>query len=325
MQELQKFTIKSEDATQRVDLFLSKKIVGYSRSACKRVIEAKGLMVNGVVQTQAQYKVRAGDTIVFDQSVISNDTLQLKPQNIELDIVYEDEHLLVVNKPSGMVVHPAAGNSQDTLMNAVMYRYSELQTVGDSIRSGLIHRLDKDTSGLVMISKTTEALWFYSKAFAERNIQKTYLMVVAGDATKIIGKKRKIVNYLGRNPQNRKKITVLADKKGKLAETDFFNLGVFQLDGKTCSLVKAIPKTGRTHQLRVQLSSLGLPILGDNIYGRGNKFARLMLHAWRLSFKLLDGKDIELQAKLPDIFTVANAKEIKTEADQLQKSNRSSK
>jgi 23S rRNA pseudouridine1911/1915/1917 synthase len=250
--------------------------------------------------------VRENDQIRIDYLV--NEQLQPKitPQDISLNIVYEDKDLLVVNKPSGMVIHPAQGNEKNTLMNAVVYRYQQLEKVGDNIRSGLIHRIDKDTSGIVLIGKTNKGLWYYSKLFANREITKSYLAIIAGNIKEQIPNDGLIIsNYLGRNPKNRKKYCVVSLKEGgRHAETHIDFLRNIYIDNKLCSVVVAKPKTGRTHQIRVHLSNIGFPIMGDVVYGKNNHFSRLLLHAWKIELILLDGTKKVFTAEIPKEFNI---------------------
>jgi 23S rRNA pseudouridine1911/1915/1917 synthase len=229
------------------------------------------------------------------------------PEDIPLDVIYEDEDLLVINKPTGLTVHPATGNWTGTLMNAVHFHFNKTRSVGDKYRSGLIHRLDKDTSGVVLIGKTNLGLWHYSKLFADRKVNKTYLAVCTGNIGRVMTNGRIIVtNYLGRNPGNRKKIAVMNEQKGRLAVTEIKLLKVTEIDNQLYSLVEVKPKTGRTHQIRVHLTSLGFPVLGDKIYGKAN-YSRLMLHAWKLKLLSPQGKELQLEAKLPEEFRIFNA------------------
>jgi 23S rRNA pseudouridine1911/1915/1917 synthase len=204
-----------------------------------------------------------------------------------------------------MVIHPATGNETHTLMNAVTYYLKDVVEEGEESRSGLIHRIDKDTSGLVLIGKTNEALWYYSRLFAERKVTKIYIAISAGNFKDILHDDVYLVkNFLGRNPGNRKKYSKVSPSKGKIAETNFKLIAQGKLDNEEFSIIEAYPKTGRTHQIRVHLSSLGLPIWGDVIYGKKNHYSRLLLHAWKLSIQLLNGKEVVFEAPIPEEFKV---------------------
>ncbi|KXK26606.1 MAG: Ribosomal large subunit pseudouridine synthase D [candidate division WS6 bacterium OLB20] len=299
-------TISGDQAGKRLDLVVSLLDNNVSRSAVKRAIDAGELQVNGVIEYRPHYKVQEGDQISFTVPEHKG-TDRIVPQDIPLDIVYEDEDLLVINKPSGMVVHPATGNWEGTLMNAILFHYRDLADVGSRVRSGLIHRLDKDTSGLVMIGKTNKGLWYYSKLFAERNVSKTYIFVTAADARARIGRQTERSSFIGRNPVNRKKMAEVSAAKGRKAETVFRVRGSYHLDGQKVWAVEASPHTGRTHQIRVHASALGIPVLGDPVYGKAGSYKRLMLHAWRLSLTLLDGTDTRFTAPLPEEFKTEDA------------------
>ncbi len=299
----EKVIVTKESEGQRLDLFLNFHTQNYTRSVVKKQINQGTVKVNGEVEFRANYKVREGDEIEFEFEIEDGAVKEITPENIDLDIVYENEDLIVVNKPVGMVVHPATSNWSGTLLNALYYRYKELKDTGSNTRSGLIHRLDKDTSGLILVSKTNEGLWYYSRLFSERKIEKTYLTVVRGNfVQKVGGAEIEIDNYLGRNSNNRKKFSKVPPSKGKRAITRIEFMQLLYLNGKEYSLLRVSPKTGRTHQIRVHLSSIGLPILGDKVYGKGNQYERLMLHAWKLKLTLRSGEEKEFEATPDGLF-----------------------
>ncbi|HEC63867.1 MAG TPA: RluA family pseudouridine synthase [bacterium] len=291
------FVARTKDKGKRLDLFLAFYNNDWSRTFIKKQIEANRVTVNGDVEFKANYKVVPKDNVAIEPKLESS-LDKIEPEDIDLDIVFEDDGLIIVNKPSGMTVHPATGNWQGTLMNALVGYFKGLENIGDKVRSGLIHRLDKNTSGLVMIAKTNEALWYYSKLFSDREVKKNYYAIVKGDASSLFGSKKKVTvrNYLGRNPKARKKFTEV-EKGGKLAHTDFELTNIFG-EGQRFTLIKASPKTGRTHQIRVHLASLGFPIVGDEWYG-GEKGSRLMLHASSLKFVSLDKKTRKIDIGIP--------------------------
>jgi len=217
----------------------------------------------------------------------------LAPEAMDLDILYEDEAFLAINKPRGLVVHPAPGHPSNTLVNGLLHRYKALQGL-DPLRPGIIHRLDKDTSGVLLIAKTTPMLEKLSLAFKERKIHKEYLAICLGNP----GIKR-VQNHLGRDPHHRQKMAITATGKESLSlvETLLYKQGY--------SLVKIILHTGRTHQIRVHMQSLGCPVLGDPLYGQARANQSLgihkqLLHAHLLRFTHpLYGKEVEIQAKPP--------------------------
>jgi len=298
--------VKKQDESQRLDLYVVLQNNSISRTHLKKLINEGKVMVNGLVEFRPHLKVRENDEIIVEILIEDQPKQNIIPQDIKLNIIYEDKDLLVVNKPSGMVIHPAQGNMKNTLMNAVVYKYQQMEGVGDKVRSGLIHRIDRETSGIVLIGKTNKGLWFYSKLFANREIEKTYLAIVAGNIeTKIPNGGLKISNYLGRNPKDRKKYTSLPlAMGGRNAETNIEFVKNINLDGKNCSVVIAKPKTGRTHQIRVHLSNWGYPIMGDTIYGKNNNYQRLLLHAWKISLTLLDGTKKTFIAEIPKEFNL---------------------
>ncbi|MBN1915568.1 RluA family pseudouridine synthase [Candidatus Dojkabacteria bacterium] len=280
-----KFKVEKSVEGKRLDLYLTFYNNDWSRSFVKKQIEGNCVMINNTVEFKANYRVKKGDTIEITPKIFDHQ-VEVEPEDIGLDIVYEDDNLVIVNKPAGMTVHPATGNWQGTLLNALLGHYASLKDVGISFRSGLIHRLDKETSGLIMVAKTNEALWYYSKLFSEQKVEKKYYAIVTGDISSLFAGRNELVvrNFLGRNPKARKKFAVV-ERGGKLAETVFRSLRIFGEDRKY-SLVEASPKTGRTHQIRVHLSSLGFPIAGDVVYG-GERAPRLMLHSSSLTLPFL--------------------------------------
>ena len=303
---MKSFTVSQDENKQRLDLFLAFKLPEYSRSQIRRQLNNGVVKIGDEIVYKPNYRVKTGEIIAIDTQAFAEEQPEILPENIPLDIIYEDKDLVVINKPAGMVVHPATANWQGTLMNALLYKYQGMRKVGDTkLRFGLIHRLDKDTSGLILIGKTNFGLWHYSKLFAERKLEKIYLAVVAGDMSKVMQNKAYVVrDYLGRNPKNRQKISIVApEKSGKIAETKFIFVKNLKINGRLCSLVKALPKTGRTHQIRVHLSNLGYPIMGDKVYGRGNTYDRLLLHAWRIKLPLPSAKRVTFEAPVPHDFS----------------------
>jgi 23S rRNA pseudouridine1911/1915/1917 synthase len=294
------FIVENYDDKLRLDIFLADHNDDLSRSFIKKKIESDKVKVNGKVEYKANYSVKEGDETELEFSRQDHADKLPEPKEIPLDIIYEDSSLVVINKPSGMVVHPSTGHWDDTLVNALLYKYREIRKVGDIKRAGLIHRLDKDTSGLILVAKTNQALRFYSKQFARREVKKVYLMVTKGRLSDEIRRKGKIEieTHIGRNPSNRQKFTNV-DEGGKYAFTRFTYLGR-KGDYK---LLSAEIETGRTHQIRVHASSIGLPVLGDDIYGRNNKYKRLMLHAFEVGITLFASNDYrEFKSSIPDEF-----------------------
>jgi 23S rRNA pseudouridine1911/1915/1917 synthase len=298
--------VNKADESQRLDLYVVLQNNSLSRTQLKKLINEGKVLINGQVEFRPHYKVRENDEIRIEVTINENLQPNIIPQDIDLNIIYEDNDLLVVNKPAGMVIHPAQGNYKGTLMNAVVFKYQQMENVGDKIRSGLIHRIDRDTSGIVLIGKTNKGLWYYSKLFANREITKSYLAIVAGNIeSKIPFEGLKISNYLGRNPKSRKKFAIVPlGEGGRSAETHITFLKKIKLGENICSAVIAKPKTGRTHQIRVHLSNLGYPIMGDVVYGKNNHYSRLLLHAWKIELVLLDGTKKQFVAEIPKEFNI---------------------
>ena len=275
----------------RVDGFLAEYIGGISRSSLKNRISS--LKVNGA-DAKLSRKVAGGDRIEWALENIP--PVKIEAENVELDIIYEDENVFVINKPQGMVVHPAAGNYSGTMAQGLMYRLQngESDFSEDDERPGIVHRLDKDTSGIIIAAKNTAALEALSLQFRERTASKTYLAVINGRLPK---RKGRIETLIGRDPQNRKRMTWKTEN-GKPAVTEYRVLR--EWDDK--SFVALYLKTGRTHQLRVHMLSMGAPIVGDPVYSRKPGGESLMLHAYRLAVELPGSGRAEFRAPLPQRF-----------------------
>ena len=261
----------------------------------QKLIEENQILVNGVVQ-KASYKVQKGDEIVINIPEVKE--VGLKSQDIPLDIIYEDNDILVVNKPKGMVVHPAVGNPDGTLVNAVMaHCKGNLSGIGGELRPGIVHRLDKDTSGLIIVAKNDKAHIKMSEQIQNREVKKVYLALVRGN----IQENEATINMpIARSTKDRKKMAV--DKKGKVAITHFKVLKRFE---KYTYLEVSI-ETGRTHQIRVHMAEIGHPVVGDYTYSNGKNEFNIqgqMLHAQKLNFKHpITGKQMSLEAPLPQYF-----------------------
>lgn len=262
----------------RLDVHMAQAGVGLSRTRIQELIRGKRVCVNGKT-VKISHPVRAGDTIAIEIPELPSKALI--PQNIPLDIVYEDEALLMVNKPPGMVVHPAVGNWQDTLVNALLHRCENLSLMGGRERPGVVHRLDKNTSGIMVVAKTDQAHRYLSGQFKCHSIKRRYLAIVCGR----VKKEGQIFLPIGRDTQDRKKISARTQKP-RIAETHYTVLE--RMQGAT--LLAVYPMTGRTHQIRVHLASIGHGILGDTTYAGSKAQAfsipipRQMLHAESLGF-----------------------------------------
>lgn len=299
----QKIKVNKDVEGKRLDLGIALLCAELSRTQIKKIIESNNLKVNGYIEYRGNYKLKEGDIIEFEYNNDSPQYSKILPQNIPINILYEDDDLLVINKPSGMVAHPATGNWTGTVMNALLWKYKDMEQVGDSIRSGLIHRIDKDTSGILLIGKSNKALWHYSKLFAQRFVQKEYVCIVKGNIAKLFEDSRifNVKNYIGRHPTNRKKMAVVGSIDSKFLPPDA-RISETELEyvssTKEYSILIARPKTGRTHQIRVHLLNLGFPILGDAIYSKISD-NRLYLHAYKIQIRHIDGHELNIIAPLP--------------------------
>jgi len=291
-----KFSIEKENSGFRVDKYLGDKLApDFSRVEIKNFIKKKYILINNAA-IKPHYKLKENDSIVIDLPQRIEQSFDLPATEIALDIVYEDEDLIVVNKSAGMVVHPGAGHFSDTLVNALLYYTSGLSDLNGILRPGIVHRLDKDTSGLIVIAKHNQAHRFLASQFKEHKVKKTYIAVVKGRVEYDQG----IIDApIQRSPVNRKKMAV-SYACTKQAITCY---SVLKRTEKF-SVLKINLKTGRTHQIRVHLAHLGHPVLGDSLYSRNatNQFIqRQALHAQELGFfHPQTNKFIEFFADLPD-------------------------
>ncbi len=257
---------------ERLDVCAARVCV--SRAQAARLIREGRVTVNGQVQEKARYELRAGDQIAVTLPPVRE--TRLVAQDIPIELLYEDEYLAVVNKPAGLVVHPGAGNPDGTLVNALMARLSSLSGIGGELRPGIVHRLDKDTSGLILIAKDDETHQALSAQLANREMEKHYRAVVEGRFREDAGR---VEAPIGRSARDRKKMAIRPD--GRYALTEW---KVLRPDFRHGTLLDVHILTGRTHQIRVHMASIGHPVMGDPIYGHPNNAPRLMLHAYSLCF-----------------------------------------
>lgn len=289
----------------RLDKRLLELYPDFSRSRIEGLVKAGFVTVNGAVAGKAGMKIAEDDEIVVE--IPPPVPAVPEPEAIPLEIVFEDDDLVVVNKRPGMVVHPAPGHFTGTLVNALLAHCPALSGIGGVARPGIVHRLDQDTSGLIVVAKTQAAMDGLVQAFSShRNIEKTYLAVVHGRPRLDAGR---IENQIGRHPVDRKKMAIV-ERSGKTAITNW--KVVPQAAAEPLSLVECRIETGRTHQIRVHMASLGCPVIGDRVYGKGaldRKLspvpARQMLHAWKLRLIHPTRRvEVAFEAPLPDDFRV---------------------
>lgn len=262
-------TIRPEDAGQRLDQFLVELGDRVSRAEVQRQIRDGLVLVAGRVPVQPSYRLRIGDVVSWQPRTVE----ALSPRPLPLRVIYEDEDLIAVDKPADLVVHPGAGTRGVTTLVEALLATRELPTSDDPVRPGIVHRIDKETTGILVVAKTPRALDALKRQFAERSVEKSYLAWVAGSLDESEGS---IVAPVGRDPRAPRRMAVRAD--GRESETQFSVLA--RKPGRTLLLVR--PRTGRTHQIRVHFAYIGHPVLGDRLYG-GPREAGLLLHAWKLS------------------------------------------
>ncbi len=294
-EEKRLITVAPEEEGQRLDRYLQSRLDTLSRNAIQHLIAERAILVNNH-PSKPGYVLRAGDTVTI-LHLLRPQVSTAKPQALPLDILYEDDDLLVINKPTGMVVHPAPGHSEDTLVNALLAYHPELQGVGGEERPGIVHRLDKDTSGLMIVAKNTRTLAALTEQMQRHAIQKRYLALVEGVLSLDQGS---IDAPIGRDPRHRQQMAVTA-RGSREARTHF---RVLQRFARHTLLLLQL-ETGRTHQIRVHLKAIGHPAVGDPVYGSGNarhqpRLERQFLHAYQLQFTHpTTGKTLEFEVPLP--------------------------
>ncbi len=293
------FTVDAGSSGQRIDKFLAGKANNISRSHVQNIIGKDKVKVNGRVVNK-HYRLAENDRIKIEGFKEDDSHTEIAPQKINLKIIYEDQYLLAISKKPGMLTHPVPGFDKGTIVNALLYHYDKLSKLPGRDRAGIVHRLDKDTSGLLVIAKDDNTHRLLSDKFKEREIKKTYSALVWGNFSE---KKGEIILPIGRSRLDRKKMSISIDR-GKEAVTRFEVVEEF----KNAALLDIHPETGRTHQIRVHLSYIGHPIIGDEIYGSSQSkkmsgelgLARQFLHAKKLEFTHpVTGEKMVLEDKLP--------------------------
>ena len=310
--------IPMEMAGERLDKVLAGSLPDYSRNRLKTWVEAGAVMVDGKV-TKARYLLRGGESIkVFPQEM--PEQFAFSPEDIPLDVVYEDDAMIVINKPAGLVVHPAAGNWSGTLLNGLLFRYPELKSLP---RAGIVHRLDKDTSGLMVVARTAQAQTSLVRQLQDRTVGRRYLSWVWGEAPS----QGKVLASVGRDQRDRLKMAA-GSPQGKPAATLFRRLAKGTFNESPVALLECRLETGRTHQIRVHLESLGFPLLGDPVYrkktpgvAKSLSFERQALHAFALSLQHPVTNELSSWFRLPPADLMVLLTQVgMTEADLPQES-----
>ena len=285
--------IEATKSDIRIDIYLSEEL-DISRSKIQKLIKQNKILVNGK-SINSSYNIKENDKILVNDEL--DFEINVEPEDIDIDIVYEDDYLLIVNKASGMVVHPAPGNYNHTLVNALLYRYKSLGS--NKLRPGIVHRIDKDTSGVMVVAKDDKTLELLSEMIKEKKVKRTYLAIVDGIIPHATGT---IDAPIGRDIQTREKMAV-TDINSKDAITHFKVLKRFNNTNQT--LIECNLETGRTHQIRVHMAYIGYPIYNDPVYGKNKKTTSFgqFLHSKKISFiHPITGDLIEKEADLPDEF-----------------------
>lgn len=297
-EEVHRFIVEEGDIDKRIDLYLVEKLDGLSRSYLKKIIDEDLLRVNNKA-VKPSYKVKKDDEVEI--SIFDNEEIIANKENIKINILYEDDHIVVINKDQGMVVHPGIGNTRGTLVNGLLYHIDRLSDINGPLRPGIVHRIDKDTSGILVVAKTNEAHIGLAEQLKSHSMKRSYYALVEGKFKKREGT---IESYLGRDPKDRMKYAV--KEEGKWAVTHYKVIASYM----ATSLLKVNLETGRTHQIRVHMSNLGHPLLGDPLYGpkakkdkRAGENKGQVLHAGYLAFKHpITGKNMEFKALPPKEF-----------------------
>ena len=301
-------TVSEQDVATRLDAFLAERFPLYSRVKLRRVINAGGVKVDGK-RTKAAFRLSAGQQIVIQLPELTNDGPA--PENIPLEVLYEDEAIVAINKSPGMVVHPGKGNWTGTMTSALAYHFENLSTVGGPTRPGIVHRLDRDTSGVIVVAKTDRAHLSLAMQFEQRETEKEYFAIVAG----VPDRDRDVIEMpIGAHPSNREKMAIRADHTTSKHAHSFYEVEERFTGFAT---IRVFPKTGRTHQIRVHLAHIGCPVLCDRLYGGRSQLTleelsekyeedevllkRQALHAARLRVQHpIKNEPIEFVAPLPD-------------------------
>lgn len=311
--EIIEIKVEEKDKAKRLDSFLSEFFEESTRSYIQKLIDNNSVSVDNKEKIKSGYKLKGKENIVV--RIPEDEVLEVLPEDLPIDIVYQDKDMVIINKDPGVIVHPAQGFYTGTLVNAVLYHIKDLSTINGVIRPGIVHRLDKDTSGLIIIAKNDVAHVRLTDMFKDKTIEKRYVCICKGNFKNQSGR---IETLIGRDSRDRKKMAVVLEN-GKIAITNYEVID--SVDG--FSLVDVGIETGRTHQIRVHMKSLNHPILGDETYGSSSDFAkRQMLHSYYLNFAHpITGENITVLGELKDDFKNV-AKRLKLDLTKIVRMNK---
>ncbi len=303
MENIKKIKVDESQVGKRIDKLLSELYTDYSRSYFQNLVKNNFVTSPQYTPVVNKLKVMKDDEFIIKFQATENKFVHIKPEPLDFDVLYKDKSLIVINKPPGMVVHPAAGNYTGTLVNALLAYDPEFTKSfkSDEVRPGIVHRLDKETSGCLVVARNPSVHYKLAKLFEQRNIEKEYATIVCGIPQK---PKARLVSLIGRHPVNRKKMAIVS-RNGKQAITEYEVIERFEIEGTPCAFLNVKIMTGRTHQIRVHLANEKIPVLGDKIYGgkQNLEIDRQLLHAWRLSLKHpITGKQMDFEAPFPKDF-----------------------
>jgi 23S rRNA pseudouridine1911/1915/1917 synthase len=275
----------------RIDKFIADNSE-FSRNEIKEIIDIYGVYVDGILVRKVKFMINDGQTVVIKEKI--QNEIVMVAQDIPVEVAFEDDHIIIINKKSGMVVHPAPGNKDGTLVNALLFHFKDLSDLNGSVRPGIVHRIDKHTSGLILIAKTNAAHKYFSELIKEHKVNRFYKALVVG---KMMNDVIHINVPIGRNVHDRQKMTVTR-LNSKNAITHVYPEKVYP----NYTLVRCELETGRTHQIRVHLKHVNFPVVGDSVYGRSLDDFHQRLHAYKLSFVHITGEFIEIESELPSEF-----------------------
>lgn len=308
--EIIEIKVEEKDKGKRLDAFLSEFFEDATRSYIQKLIDNENVSIDNKSKTKSGNKLKGKEIIIV--KIPEDEVLEILPENIPIDIVYEDKDIVIINKDPGVIVHPAQGYYTGTLVNAVLYHIKDLSTINGVIRPGIVHRLDKDTSGLIVIAKNDIAHVKLTDMFKDKTIEKRYVCICKGNFKNIGGR---VETLIGRDSKDRKKMAVVTEN-GKIAITNYEVIDSVQ----GFSLVDVGIETGRTHQIRVHMKSLNHPILGDEVYGSSSDLIkRQMLHSYYLKFNHpITGKEMVILGELKEDFKDI-AKRLKLDINKIAK------